>query len=352
MTQTLETPKLTLKDVIDVMPAACRRRSTGRGMFLVTRDALAYTATLLGIIFSPGWWATLPLMVVAGFMVAGLFVLGHDAAHGALTNNNKLNKLLGRVLLIPSFHIHEAWVLGHNRIHHGHTVRQGMDFVWHPVTVEEYQAMGLFGRLRHRLEWSPFGAMPYYLRQVWWTKMIRLKKPPAKWVTAIRKDRALLYLAMLGGATGAAFLGGLASANLWGALWMITKLLVIPFLIFTFLIGGTVYVHHISPEIRWWPRQKWNKVSGQLDGTTVLRIPWYMNLIFHWIFLHTPHHVDMRIPCYRLPMATDAIMEAFPDRAIDRKFRIKDYLAATRTCKLYDFEAGTWLPYSAARQAV
>jgi acyl-lipid omega-6 desaturase (Delta-12 desaturase) len=32
----------------------------------------------------------------------------------------------------PSAHVEAAWDLGHNRIHHGYTTRQGFDFVWHP----------------------------------------------------------------------------------------------------------------------------------------------------------------------------------------------------------------------------
>ena len=57
----------------------------------------------------------------------------------------------------------------------------------------------------------------------------------------------------------------------------------------------------------------------------------------------------MRIPCYRLTAAARAIREAFPDRTIDRKLRLRTYLMTTHTCKLYDFEEGTWLSYRAAR---
>ena len=348
MPQTQEVPALALKEVIDVVPASCRQRSTARGLYLVGRDLLLYALVLTGLVLSPAWWITLPLLILAGLTVAALFVLGHDAAHGVLTDDNRLNSVIGHLLLIPSFHIYEAWVLGHNRIHHGHTVRQGMDFVWHPVTVEQYQALGSLGRLRHRVEWSALGPLPYYLREVWWNKMIRYREPPAKWVAAIRRDRIMLYLALLAATTGAGFLGGLGSGDVPGAAWMITKLLVIPFLLFTFLIGWTVYLHHISPEIRWYTRREWTKVQGQLDGTTILRIPRVMDFFFHWIFIHTPHHVDMRIPCYHLPKAAQAIKEAFPERTIDRKLRIREFVENTRTCKLYDFEAGRWLPYSAA----
>jgi omega-6 fatty acid desaturase (delta-12 desaturase) len=94
-------------------------------------------------------------------------------------------------------------------------------------------------------------------------------------------------------------------------------------------------------------------VAGQLDGTTVLRInPVIDYLFFHSIFVHMPHHVDMRIPCYHLNAAAEAIEAAFPGRVIDRRFHLRDYFAATRRCKLQDFETGEWLPYSASRAVV
>ena len=72
------------------------------------------------------------------------------------------------------------------------------------------------------------------------------------------------------------------------------------------------------------------------------------DLFFHWIMVHLPHHVDMRIPCYRLPLAARAIAEAFPEEVVERPIRWRDYRRATRACKLHDFETGTWSTYEAA----
>ena len=88
MTQTMEATVLTLKEVIDVVPASCRQRSTPRGLALVGRDLLLYALVLTGIVLSPAWWVTLPLVLLAGLTVAALFVLGHDAAHGVLTDDS------------------------------------------------------------------------------------------------------------------------------------------------------------------------------------------------------------------------------------------------------------------------
>ena len=95
-------------------------------------------------------WLLVPLWLLTGLSISALFVLGHDAAHGALFRSKRLSYLLGQLAMLPGLHLYAAWVFGHNRIHHGHTVRQDMDYVWHPLLPEEYEALSLPGRIGHR----------------------------------------------------------------------------------------------------------------------------------------------------------------------------------------------------------
>lgn len=133
-----------------------------------------------------------------------------------------------------------------------------------------------------------------------------------------------------------------------GAVWMPVKLLVVPFLLFVQIIGWTVYVHHVAPDIRWWTRREWTQFKGQMESTTILRMPRVVNrLWFHNICVHVPHHVDARIRFDHLPKAAAAIDAAYPNTVRSSKFSIRQYFRTTRACKLYDFEAGRWLPYRA-----
>ena len=75
-----------------------------------------------------------PLWVLTALSISALFIIGHDAAHGALFSSKRMNYVIGQAAMLPSLHVYEAWVFGHNRIHHGHTVREVMDYVWHPAT--------------------------------------------------------------------------------------------------------------------------------------------------------------------------------------------------------------------------
>lgn len=336
-------PKPTgLKPVIDVIPDSCYQRSTGRGLFLIARDAAFYALALWGLASTNNPLFLVPLWLLAGAAVSGLFVLGHDAAHGALFDSSRLNEIMGRVTMLPSLHATEQWKFGHNRVHHGHTLRQGMDFVWHPITAEEWASMGTLARLRHRIEWGPLGSGAYYLRNVWFNKMVRFT-PPERWAKTMNRDRALV--AVFAAVTLAASL--VLSAGIGAGLWNYTKLIVIPFLAFCQSIGWVVYVHHIDPEIRWWTRREWNRFRGQVEGTTVLWGPPGWDLFYHWIMVHLPHHVDMRIPCYKLPEAARAIQQAYPDEVVERPISLRDYLRATRECKIHDFETGVWSRYPA-----
>ena len=339
-----------LLPVLRVIPSHCYERSTVKGVAYVVRAIVVYAAVLTLLALTNTWWLILPLWILAGLAVAGLFVLGHDAAHGALFDSKRLNRIVARVLMLPSLHIVEAWVLGHNRIHHGHTLRQGMDFVWHPVTVEEYRALPRWKRLRHRAEWSCAGSGLYYGREVWWNKMIRFT-PPARYREKIRRDSWFVFSCAGVATLAVAATGWFAGGPLESA-WLVVKLFVAPFLVFTWLIGFVVHVHHIAPDLRWWPRRTWTSFRGQVEGTTVLAVPRGSNFFFHNIFVHVPHHVDVRIPFYALPEAAAAIKAEFPDSVHYGKLRLRDYVAATRACKLYDFDAQRWLTYADARSDV
>ena len=341
--------KGSLKPVLDIIPAEAYDNPTWKGLAYFGRDLVMYGLIIAGLIIVDNPFAVIALWVLSAMVVSGLFIVAHDAAHGALFSSKRLNRVIGTIAMLPSWHVYEGWTLGHNRIHHGYTVREGFDFVWHPYTPEQFAAMSTLGRLRHRFEWSWFGAGAYYLREVWWHKMI-VGAPPARWAKTIRRDRIIVwsFVAVASLALGA--LGWASYGGVVGILWMILKVLVIPFLGFNFVIASFVHLHHIQPNIRWWKRREWTKWHGQMEGTTVLRARFGLNFFFHWIMVHVPHHVDMRIPMYNLELATDAMKEAFPGTIHDEPLRFMDFVRNTRMCRLYDFDEGRWYTYREAAQ--
>lgn len=351
---TLERPESTemptnLRPVMQAIPAECYENPTWRGIAYVARDFVLYALVLWGLFVTDNPLLLVPLWAAAGLVVSGLFVLGHDAAHEALFKHKWLNGAIGRITMLPSLHVYEAWVLGHNRVHHGHTVKEGVDFVWHPLTAEQFAALSPMKKLRHRLEWSWAGSGFYYMRDVWWNKMISFA-PPARWRRKIIVDRVGLLAAASAAVAVLGTVGWMRYGTVVGAIWMVVKLAVIPFLLFNHIIGLTVHVHHIDPDIKWYRRKDWNKFKAQVEGTTVLHARRWANVVIHNIFVHVPHHVDMRIPFYHLPRAAEAIEGAFPGAIVERRLRLRDHVRNTQACKLYDFDEHRWLTYEEAQQ--
>src|SRR5436305_7027287 len=147
-----------LKPVLDVIPDEAYENPTWKGLAYLGRDLMLYALLVFDLIEIGNPFSVVGLEVLAGLIVGGLFIVGHDVAHGALFKSKRLTAVVGRLTMLPSWHVYEGWVLGHNRIHHAYTVRQGYDFVWHPYTPEQYRAMSMPKRLRHRLAWSWLGA--------------------------------------------------------------------------------------------------------------------------------------------------------------------------------------------------
>ena len=347
----LEVPKPrtgSLKPVLDALPDSVYENPTWRGLAYVGRDGAMYLGLLTALVFVSNIFAVIGFEIVMALVVSGLFIIGHDAAHGALFSSKRMNSLVGRIVMLPSFHVYEGWILGHNRVHHAFTVRQGYDFVWHPTTPEEWAERGWVSRLVHRLEWSWVGAGAYYLHQVWAKKMM-VGRPPARWVRSIYRDRSIVWAFLAGMLAFFTLIGMVRGLSVPGILWLDLRTVVLPFVCFTYVMGSFVHVHHVSPEIRWWPKAEWTKFKAQMEGTTVLRAPKGLNFFIHWIMVHVPHHVDMRVPMYHLEEAAEAIEEAFPGTVIDDKLRFRDFVRNTRACKLYDFGEGRWLTYRQGR---
>ncbi|HTO70285.1 MAG TPA: fatty acid desaturase [Myxococcota bacterium] len=333
--------------MIGVLPDSVYENPTALGLLYFARDLLLYAAAVALLVRSDQPLLLVPVWLFAGLSISALFIVGHDAAHGALFKSKRLAYAIGQLAMLPSLHVYEAWIFGHNRIHHGHTVREGMDYVWHPVSPEAYRALSPLARLAHRLKWSWLGAGIYYGWDIWWRNMMRFS-PPEKIAREVHRDRRIV-IAYAAAASAALFaLGFHVYGTALGALWMWVKVFAVPFAVWNYSIGIAVYVHHIAPDIAWYGRREWTRFKGQMEGTTILHIPVWLNVFYHNIFLHVPHHVDMRIPFYKLGEAADAIRAHFGDVVREKNFRFGDYLHATRSCKLYDFDAGRWQRYGEA----
>jgi len=204
-----------------IIPPVCYERAKIRATRALIQATVLYAVPTVALVLTNTWWAVGIWWLLAGLAVSGLFVLGHDASHNALLDSRKANRIIAQLCMGPSVHCESAWDLGHNRIHHGYTTRQGFDFVWQPLTVAEYEALSGKQKLRHRLEWSCIGSGAYFLREVWWLKMWRFNAPGKRHDEIVR-DKITLGSALLV-ATAAMVVIGALTGGIATAIWMPIK---------------------------------------------------------------------------------------------------------------------------------
>lgn len=114
----------------------------------------------LGVIAAATWAVTqvgtgvgLVLSLAIGAAFAGLVFLGHEVLHGAVVRDMRARSLVGWVAFLPFVVSPRLWVAWHNRVHHGHANRAGVDPDAYP-TLGEYHASGT---LRLATNWFSIG---------------------------------------------------------------------------------------------------------------------------------------------------------------------------------------------------
>ncbi len=278
--------------------------------------------------------------ILATLAIVRLFIIGHDACHGSLTDHEGLNKLLGRIAFLPSLTPYSLWRVGHNVVHHGFNSLKGRDFVWEPKDPAEWNALSPARRLLERVYRSAAGPLPYYLFEIWWCRLYypRGKNSPGSraeffWDSTLVTVFAALWI---GGLIMFAK-GSLGVALLVGFL--------IPFLIWNWTVGFVVYLHHTHPDFVWYSdKTSWLKDQGILHGTVRYRIrPWW-NFLLHNIMEHAAHHLDAKIPLYRLKAAQTALAKLVPEIP-EIELSMHTYWRTVRECKLFDFDRKIWVRF-------
>lgn len=312
-----------------------------KSLYYVIRDILLFLLFSFLIIKNENVLVLIPLWILHAMSVLALFQLSHDAAHGALFKNRIFSWWVGQICMLPSLVPFHQWVYGHNRLHHGNTCRLKADLAWHPRTKERYLKMSLFDKCMHRIYWSVIGGGIYYLFKMWLQGLILHPAPGFK----AKRDIFFVVVFMLSSVLGSfCFAGTLSEAfDFKAGFWMFCRLQLIPFLIWNYVIGIIVYMHHISPDIQW-KREGWTRFYGQLECVTNYHIPKMINFFAHNILLHAPHHIDTRIPFYNLPDALEEISLLYKDSLKIRSSFFSDYLRSVNSCKLIS-SAGVWIRF-------
>lgn len=319
-------------------------RSVARALAWWVVDLGIYAGLLTAVFLVDNPFLKLGLGVLTGLSVACCFVWAHDAAHGTLFagKDSRLAEVLGTTLMLPSMNMYRLWQFGHNRVHHGFTSLSTIDWIWRPLTPAEYAALSPWRRFLYRRQRSLPTCGLHYLVEVWWKGMVRFAPEPGT-----RGRRGLLASKAI---TGLFALGlSVAAAVFGGGLMGVAAAVVVPFLVFTYVIALVVYLHHTHPERPFFnARDEWRASIAQVHCSTVIHLSPLSDALLHHIFVHVPHHVDMRIPFYRLPRAWDDLRPEYGDLVKEYRFRWSTVAGIFARCKLFDFDEQRWYTFGDA----
>jgi acyl-lipid omega-6 desaturase (Delta-12 desaturase) len=242
--------------------------------------------------FGYGWVSLLLAVPAAAFLVR-LFMIQHDCGHGSFFRLRATNDWVGRVLGVLTLTPYDAWRRAH-AIHHGtsgNLDKRGIGDL-DTLTVREYRALPLLGRLRYRLYRNPlvlFGVGPVYMF------ILRHRLPLGMTVVHWRA-----WISPMATNLGIA-------AVVAGLMWLVgVKAFLLTQVPIT-LIAGSIgiwlfFIQHQFEDTVWAENGAWNVHEAALRGSSYYVLP----LVLRWftanIGIHHVHHLYARIPFYRLPL--------------------------------------------------
>ena len=316
-------------------------------------DMGAYLLVLFCSLFASNIWLQTLCAILTGFSIGILFIVGHDSCHGSFTQVKWLNHLLGRLCFLPSLHPFSLQHVWHNRTHHRYTNYTEKDFLFAPMSKEQYETMSSARQALYRLYRTWMGHGIYYFYEIWWKKMIRYPRSEIGNLPVQLWDRLLVGMGAISFLTLLTFLPSLATP--WGFTGLVAwKCIlfgfIIPYIVWNWMMGFLIYQHHTHPTVAWFKDyDQWDYMNAQMEGSVHVRYPTAFNLLLHNIMEHTAHHAHMQIPLYRLKAAQIELQQNCNHhmRVIDWSW--KEYFRSVRDCKLYDYKTHHWLNFQGNR---
>jgi acyl-lipid omega-6 desaturase (Delta-12 desaturase) len=315
--------------------AAYAQPRVGRGLLEITTSLVPYLAAsvLMYVALDASYLLTIVLVLPAAGFLVRTFVVFHDCAHGSLMASKRANRWIGRLLGLFVLAPFGRWRHDH-AIHHatsGDLARRGVGDIL-TLTVAEYRARHWRGRLAYRVIRNPvvmFGLGPLIAMAVGPRIATRSQRPRLRH-SVVGTDIVLVSV-----------IGGLCLLIGWKDFFLVWA----P----PAMLAGSVgiwlfYVQHQFEDAYWQSSAEWAFADSALRGSSYLKLPKVMQFFTGNIGLHHVHHLNARIPNYRLQSAHDenAIFHQVP------KLSLSDALRTVKL-KLWDEERGKLVTFAEAR---
>ena len=317
----------------DILNAAKKFAAEDRSKswFHLLTTLMVWVGLLCGTYWNINLGFQIACTVFAGLVSVRLFIIYHDYQHTAILKGSRVAEALmaffGLWILSPP----TIWRRSHN-FHHKHNAKiYGASIGSYPVlTTEDWQKATPKQRLLYRYARHPltiaFGYWSMFVHGMCYKSLTANFK--MHWDSLVALILHVVLVVMV-----ATFLG-----------WEALLLTVLGPLFIVHAIGAYLfYAQHNYPEVQLRRRQDWNYVFAAVSSSSYMR----MSPVMHWftgnIGCHHVHHLNPRIPFYRLPEA----MEAIPglQNPGTTSLKPRDIWACLRL-KLWDLDAGRLVDFN------
>ena len=267
-----------------------------RSLWQLANSFLPFAAICVLMYWSLAWSYALTLglsVPAAGFGIR-IFIIQHDCGHGSFFRSRAANHAVGLLCSLITLTPYLMWRRQHAG-HHSHWNNldrrmSGADIYSGCLTVDEYRNLSRRQRWGYQLVQHPL---------VCWIVLpplvfLLLYRVPFDTPHTWRRERRAVHLtnlALLGVILGLGFtLGFVAVALVQG-----------PIIVITAIAGVWLFSVQRRFERALWARQPaWHPVSAALEGSSYLELPRILQWFTGNIGFHHVHHLNPRIPNYRL----------------------------------------------------
>lgn len=240
------------------------------------------------------------LALPTGLLLVRVFIVQHDCGHGSFFSSPAANLMVGRACSVFTLTPFTNWARQHS-LHHGNWCnldrRKGADIYSACLTVREYLGLSPRQRLLHRLPRHPLVAN-LLLPPLVFLFLYRVPfDAPRRWV----RERRSVYL------TNVALLALFATLMLLFG-WQRVLVIHLPVMIVASIAGVWLFsLQHRFETARWTGRDNWDAANASMEGSSWLRLPRVLQWLTGNIGFHHVHHLNPRVPNYRLGAAHDAL---------------------------------------------
>jgi omega-6 fatty acid desaturase (delta-12 desaturase) len=245
------------------------------------------------------------LALPAGALLVRVFIVQHDCGHGSFFASARANTLVGRACSLITLTPFANWARQHS-LHHGNWSnldrRQGADLYSACLTVREYLALSPWRRLLHRLPRHPLVAH-LLLPPLVFVVLYRVPfDTPRHW----KRERRSVHLT---NAALALLFGGLALAIGWREVLTIhLSIMVIASILGVWLFS----LQHRFETARWTRRADWDPAVASMEASSWFGLPRALHWLTGNIGFHHVHHLNTRVPSYRLAAAHRTVQALWP----------------------------------------